>query len=425
MSLFENAKLQFEKALKYIDVSNDAKQILERPKETVEVQIPVRLDNGELKVFTGYRVRYNDARGPTKGGIRFHPSVNKDEVTSLAFWMTFKTSVIGLPLGGGKGGVEVDPKSLSKHELERLSRGYISAIYDVVGPDRDIPAPDVYTNPMIMGWMSDEYNKMSRSIKPGVITGKPISIGGSLGRDKATAKGGYYIIKELVKQKGLNEKELKVAVQGFGNAGYHIAKMLYDDGYKIVAVSDSKGGIYAPEGLDPECIMNKKQEHGKISEAYAKGDVCDVKEHKHISNKEILEVDADILIPAAIENQITKDNADKIKADFIVEIANGPTTPEADEILFNNNKVVIPDILANAGGVTVSYFEWVQNKAGYYWSLDEVNTKLKKLMIDALKKVQTFVEKYSVDYRTGAYISSTERIVGAIEAQGTEEYYKN
>ena len=424
-NVFENAQKQLEKAFKQIKLSKDVHEILSKPKEAVQASIPVRMDNGSLKTFQGYRVRYNDSLGPTKGGIRFHPNVSLNEVKALSFWMTFKCAVAGLPFGGGKGGVIVNPKELSKHELEHLSRGYIAAMADIVGPDRDIPAPDVYTNAMIMGWMSDEYNKIKRKILPAVITGKPVSMGGSLGRDEATARGAFYIIKELAEKKNLNAKDTKVAIQGFGNAGYHLAKMLYDEGFWIVALSDSKGGIYCNNCyLNPDLIMESKKKKGMIDNEYYKGSVSDDEDHSRITNEELLESECDILIPAALENQITKENADKIKAKYIVEVANGPTTPEADEILEKNGKLVIPDILANAGGVTVSYFEWVQNRQGYYWELEEVRTKLKEKIVPAFNDIWSIMEEKKIDMRTAAYVRALRKIGEAIESKGTEEIFK-
>tara|TARA_Y100000310_G_scaffold153594_1_gene152995 strand:- start:7856 stop:9139 length:1284 start_codon:yes stop_codon:yes gene_type:complete len=424
-TLFDDAKKQFEKSLKYVDLSDDAKKILESPKEAIKVSIPVRMDDGTLEVFTGYRVHFNDVRGPTKGGIRYHPDVNLDEVQSLAFWMTFKCAVVGIPFGGAKGGVEVDPKKLSKKELERLSRGYVRGIYEYIGPDLDIPAPDVYTNGMIMGWMADEYNKISRTLTPAVITGKPVSQGGSLGRDDATGRGAYYVIKQLAKKKKLDEKKTTVAIQGFGNAGWHVAKLLHDDGYKIMAVSDSKGGIVAKSGrLDVDAIYKMKQEKGKL-EVYGDHSVADDKHHIHISNEELLELGVDILIPAALEKQIHKGNAKKVRAKIIIEIANGPTTLDADEILDKKGTIVVPDILANAGGVTVSYFEWVQNRAGYYWELEEVEGKLKDIMDKSFAEVAKVVDTEKISWRTAAYVVATRRIVEAIEDKGTTAYFKS
>jgi len=422
---FNNARKQLEKAFKHIKLSADTKEILSAPKESLNVSIPIRMDDGSLKVFRGFRVRYNDSLGPTKGGIRYHPDVSYDEVEALSFWMTFKCSIAGLPYGGGKGGIIVDPKKLSKQELERLSRGYMSAIYDFVGPDRDIPAPDVYTNGTIMGWMADEYSKIARKQVPAVITGKPISLGGSLGRDKATARGAYYILNKLVEKKELKKTELKVGIQGFGNARYNLAVMLNEDGYQVIALSDSKGGILATKGkLDPELVMKKKQEKGMIDAEYYSGSITDDSEHKKITNEELLEANVDILIPAALENQITKSNADKIKAKIIVEVANGPTTPEADDILEKKNILLIPDILANSGGVTVSYFELVQNRQGYYWTLEEVRSKLKDKVIPAFESIYDIMTEKKIDMRTAAYVYGLKRISEAIDAKGIEDYFK-
>lgn len=423
-SAFESAKIQFEKSWGFLKISNDAKSILEKPKEILEVNIPIRMDDGTLKVFTGYRVRFNDALGPTKGGIRYHPDVSLEEIKALAFLMTFKCAVVGLPYGGAKGGIIVDPKKLSKYELERLSRGYIQAIFDFIGPEKDILAPDVYTNSMIMAWMADEYSKIARKLTPAIVTGKPISLGGIQGRDEATARGAYIIIGELVKKLKLNKKGLKVAIQGFGNAGYFIAEMLYSDGFKIVGLSDSKGAIYSKKGLHPKSIMKIKKEKGMIDGVYFKGSLCADVKHKHISNNELLELDVDILIPAAIENQITKDNADNIKAKIICEVANGPITSDADNILNKKNIIVIPDILANSGGVTVSYFEWVQNKSGHYLNYEEVRNNLNVSMITAFNDIEKIHKKNNIDMRTAAYVHASKRIIEAIEAKGTEDYFK-
>lgn len=425
-NIFLDAKKKLDDASKHIEISKDAKQILEKPKETLEVNIPVRLDNGSLKVFTGYRVHFNDSLGPTKGGIRYHPDVTLNEIKALSFWMTFKCSILNLPYGGAKGGIIVNPKELSKRELEHLSRGYIRAIYEFIGPDIDIPAPDVYTNETIMGWMSDEYNKIARRQCPAAITGKPVSLGGSLGRDDATGRGAYYIINEYVNKNNLNKNELRVAIQGFGNAGYNVAKLLHEEGYKIVAISDSKGGIYCKTGcFSPDKIMVTKKIKGKIDGIYCEGSVCDEIEHEHVSNEELLELDVDLLILAALENQITIKNADKIKAKVICEIANGPIDSEGDEVLNKKEIIVIPDVLANAGGVTVSYFEWIQNKTGDYWDLDTIHVKLKNKIIMAFNDIHKIMEEKKIDMRTAAYVYGLKKIIDSIESKGTEEYFKN
>jgi len=424
-NLFNVAKEQLERAYEYIEISEDVKKILNSPKEILQVQIPVRMDSGELNIFEGYRVHYNSVLGPTKGGIRFHPQVTPEEVTSLAFWMTFKCAVVDIPFGGGKGGVAVDPKKLSRRELEHLSRNYIRAVYDFIGPDVDIPAPDVYTNERIMGWMADEYNRIIRKITPAVITGKPVSLFGSVGREDATGRGAYYVITEYIKKRGLNPKNLKVAIQGFGNAGYHLARLLHQDGYRIVAVSDSKGGILSEkEDLHPDSLYKMKREKGKLEGVYCEGTVCDLIAHTQITNEELLELDVDILIPAALENQITKANVKNIKARIICEVANGPTSVDADKYLFERGITVLPDILTNAGGVTVSYFEWLQNRAGYYWKESEVHSKLKDIMINAFDKVYKIHTDKKINFRTAAYIHAITRLKSAIEAHGTAEYFR-
>lgn len=436
-SIFENAKAQLEKAMDYVEISDNAKKVLRNPKEVIEVFIPVRMDSSELEVFTGYRVHYNASRGPGKGGIRFHPDVTLDEIKALAMWMTLKCAVVNIPFGGAKGGVVVDPKQLSNQELERLSRGYIDYLYNFIGPNTDIPAPDVYTNEIIMGWMVDEYNKINRQFTPAVITGKPLSLGGSLGRDEATGKGGFFILNQAAGILDMDPSQTTVAIQGFGNVGYNIARLVYNEGYQIVAVSDSKGGIQHIHGIDPDVVFETKKRDGKIDEYIGTGTVCacsvvkDVTrkkcqcmEVKQISNEELLELDVDILIPAALENQITKENARNIKARLVIEMANGPTTRDADEIFKDMGTFVVPDILANAGGVTVSYFEWVQNRLGMYWSREEVYERLENIMMREFKNVLDIKEKRQVDMRTAAYILALERISETISAQGTMEYFK-
>ncbi|MCW5588228.1 MAG: Glu/Leu/Phe/Val dehydrogenase [Legionellales bacterium] len=423
-NIFEDALSRLDTAFQYANIDQEALERLKHPKAALEVSIPVRMDDGSLQVFTGYRVRYDDTRGPTKGGIRFHPNVSLEEVKALALWMTFKCAVVGIPYGGGKGGVIVDPKQLSKMELERLSRGFIMQIVDFIGPDTDIPAPDVYTNAMIMGWMMDEYSKIQRHYSPAVITGKPIPLGGSLGREDATGRGAYYCIKEFCAKRGIDPKHIKVAVQGFGNAGQVIAELLHKDGFRIVAVSDSQGGIYSPNGFDVPSLIQNKNATRKIRAVYCNGSVCEDVHAEHVSNEELLELDVDFLIPAALENQITKDNAHRIKANVVVEIANGPTTPEADEILRQKNILVMPDILANAGGVTVSYFEWVQNRAGYYWDVDEIHDKLQKIMSREFHNIYNLMEQHQCDMRTAAYVHSLNRIGHAISAKGTRNFFR-
>lgn len=412
-----------QQALKCAQISDDTVEQLNYPKSSLKVSVPVRMDNGELKVFEGYRVIYNNTRGPGKGGIRFHPNVNQEEVELLAFLMTYKCAVLNLPFGGGKGGVSVNPKSLSRFELERLSRGYINAIADFIGPDTDVPAPDVYTNQMIMGWMMDEYSKIKRQIIPAVITGKPISMGGSLGRESATAMGAYFCTDTIMDYLKKDRKKTTVAIQGFGNAGSILAKFLHDSGYKVVAVSDSKGAIYKKDGLDIPSVIQYKNSTKDLEAVYCEGTVCNIVEHENLTNDELLELGVDILIPAALGNQITAKNANEINAELIIEVANGPISPDVDEILESKGIKVVPDILANAGGVTVSYFEWVQNRKGFYWTEERVNRLLKEKMIEETKNVLAIADNKSISYRTAAYVHAFNRLEDAISSLGTREYY--
>jgi glutamate dehydrogenase (NADP+) len=422
-NLYTEALSRLDSAAALAKLDPEAVEKLKHAKACLEVSIPVRMDNGRLEIFTGYRVHHNNIRGPTKGGIRFHPGVNLAEIKALAFWMTIKCAVVGIPFGGAKGGVIVDPKKLSRLELERLSRGYITSIADFIGPDLDIPAPDVYTNAMIMGWMADEYSKIVRESKPAVITGKPLPLGGSQGRDEATGLGAYYCIKELERIRKWRPKKIRVAIQGFGNAAQPLAYFLYKDGYKIVAVSDSKGGIYREQGFDIPSIIHAKNKYKQMQAVYCEDSICTMIEAVHLTNEELLELDVDILIPAALENQITKENAARIKAPIVVEVANGPTTVDADLILKENSTLVIPDILANAGGVTVSYFEWVQNKSGYYWTLEKINERLRVIISREFINVYKILEAHQVDMRTAAYIHALNRQAEAVVAQGTHDYF--
>ncbi len=423
--LFQDAIARLDRAFEHADIDEESLELLKHPRSIIEVSIPVRMDDGSLRVFKGYRVRHDDTRGPGKGGIRFHPDVDLGEVKALAFWMTCKCALVDLPFGGAKGGVVVNAKELSKLELERLSRGFIRHIADFIGPERDVPAPDMYTNAMIMGWMMDEYSKLHRQRTLGVITGKPIPLGGSLGRDEATGRGAYYCTKELARRRSWKPAEIRVAVQGFGNAGQHVARLLHEDGFRIVAVSDSKGGIYREQGFDIPSLMYMKNESRELQGAYCDDSVCEVVQCEHITNEQLLKLDVDVLIPAALENQITAENAERIAAPVIVEVANGPTTSEADEILHQRGTLIVPDILANAGGVTVSYFEWVQNRAGYYWSLDEVNEKLEKIMLRQFNLVYDLMQEKRIDMRTAAYAQALSRINEAITAQGTRSFFKD
>lgn len=414
---FDGARKRLAKAIKYLKLSADVEEQLKYPKRSIAASLNIRMDDGSLKAFQAYRVQYDDTLGPTKGGIRFHPNVNLDEVTSLAFWMTFKTAVCDLPFGGAKGGVCVNPKELSNIELERLSRAYIVAFYPYIGENKDIPAPDVYTNAMIMGWMSNEYAKIKGEHSPAMITGKPLSLGGSKGRVDATGRGGFYVLNSLEKILKLEPEKTTVAIQGYGNVATSFARLIHDKGYRLVAVSDSCGGIYSPDGLDPVSLAQLKQNGGCIPDANANG------QYKTITNKEILELPVDILVPAALENVITKDNAKKIKADLIIELANGPITDQADDILIKAGKTIIPDILANAGGVTASYFEWVQNRAGYYWDASEVYDRLKIIMNRETMKIWDIRVAKDCDFRTAAYIHSLSRIATAIDDGGNREFF--
>lgn len=417
--LFRDARNRLNKAIQYFPISPDVEEQLKYPKSSLAVSVVIRMDNGSRRAFKGFRVRYDDSRGPTKGGIRYHQSVNLDEVMALAFWMTFKCAVVGVPYGGAKGGICVDTKELSKTELERLSRTYIEQIADMIGPEVDIPAPDMYTNEMVMGWMADQYNRIKRGKYPGVITGKPLALGGSLGRTDATGRGGVNVLRRLEEHLQVIPEKTTVAVQGFGNVGYHCARLLHDAGYKIVAISNSEGGIYDPEGINPYPLKEWELTHREVlAGGPTLGGNAQV-----ISNEDLLKLPVEVLVPAALENQITTQNAHEIKARIILELANGPTTTGADVILEQNGVVVIPDILANAGGVTVSYFEWTQNQTGYYWEVDEVNERLQKIMEKAAVNVwQTMVE-HKCDMRTAAYIEALKKLSEAIEAHGTRYYF--
>ena len=424
MDAFQDAVARLERIGKQLGVAAETIDALRQPRELVKASIPVRMDDGSTRRFEGWRCRYNDARGPTKGGIRFHPEVDAEEVQALALWMAVKCAVVDVPFGGGKGGVRVDPKALSPMELERLARGYMRAMADVVGPDKDIPAPDVYTNPRIMGWMADEYQTIHGVKAPGVITGKPIPLGGSRGRDEATGRGAYVAIRELARRTGLEPEETRVAVQGFGNAGYHVARLLQSAGYRVVAVSDSKGGIHAERGFDVESLHHHKEETRSLRGVYCEGSVCEDVDHDTISNEELLALDVDLLIPAALGGVIHPDNAKDVRARWIVELANGPVTAEADAILAERGVQVVPDVLANAGGVTVSYFEWVQNRQGYPWSLELVRERLDETMTRAFAATWED-EAHEQGLRAAAYAVGLRRIAEAVEAEGTESYFRD
>lgn len=406
VSLFEDALGRLDAAAPHSRMSAETLERFKHPRNIIEFTIDLRMDDGSCKVFTAFRVRHDDTRGPGKGGIRYHPNVSLDEVKSLALWMTCKTAVVDLPYGGAKGGIIVDPHSLSKAENERLSRAYIRHIAPMIGPDVDIPAPDVYTNSSTMAWMYDEYSQIVGYRCPAIITGKPLALGGSLGRDDATGRGGYYSIKVIEEKNNWNPADKTVAVQGFGNAGQHCVRLLHADGYKVVAISDSRDGLYDANGLDIPALIDLKTKTSRIK---ADGATA-------VTNGELLELDVDILLPAALENAITADNAPRVKAPLIVELANGPVTSEADKILWANGKLVIPDILANAGGVTVSYYEWLQNKSGDYWTLETVQSRLEKVMRCETTTVLERMEETKTDMRTAAYAHAMDRISDGFES---------
>jgi len=411
MSLFQNALKQFNKAADVMDLSESMRQVLSYPRRELTVNFPVRMDNGEIKVFTGHRVQHNVARGPAKGGIRYHQNVNLDEVKALAFWMTWKSAVVGIPYGGGKGGVCVNPQDLSMGELERLSRRFFSEIQIIIGEGEDIPAPDVNTNAQIMAWYMDTYSMNVGHSVLGIVTGKPLEIGGSKGRPEATGRGVRVVAEEAAKYKGMDPKTATIAVQGFGNVGSFAAKLIQEEmGSKIVAISDVSGGLYNPDGFDIDEVIAYRDQNNGIIEGYPKG--------QKITNDELLALDVDILVPAALENAITVKNAENVKAKIIVEGANGPMTPEADEIILSKDIFVVPDFLANAGGVTVSYFEWVQGLQHYFWDIEDVRRALHKIMKEAFSSVASTMNKYKIDMRTAAYVDSIEKVAHATKLRG-------
>jgi glutamate dehydrogenase (NAD(P)+) len=406
---FSIAQAQFDQAANYLDLDAGMREVLKSPKRQMVVSIPVKMDDGSLKVFEGYRVQHNLARGPGKGGIRYHPDVTLDEVKALAAWMTWKCATVNLPYGGAKGGVRVNPKALSLGELERLTRRYATEIAPIIGPDRDIPAPDVYTDAQTMAWIMDTISMFKGYTELGVVTGKPVELGGSQGRHEATARGCQFVIREACRARGIQLNTATVAVQGFGNAGSFAAQFLHQDGARVVALSDSRGGIYNPNGIHPQVALDHKMKVGELA---------GLPDTVTITNQELLELPCDILIPAALENQITLANADRIKTKIIAEAANGPTTPGADRILFDKNIMVIPDILANAGGVSVSYFEWVQDLYRFFWAEEEVTRNLEKIMKNAFHEVYFASEQHKVDLRTGAYILAIRRVADATRVRG-------
>ncbi len=409
VSVFGDAIAYFNEAAALLNLDPGMRAILTHPSRQIIFSIPFQRDNGQIEVFTGYRVQYNFARGPAKGGIRFHPGVTLDEVTALAFWMTWKCAVVDLPFGGGKGGVTVDPSTLTRAELERVTRRYAAELVEVIGPDKDVPAPDVNTTPQHMAWIMDTYSMHMRMNVPGVVTGKPIEIGGSRGRVEATGRGVSIIALNEMERLRISPKGARIVVQGFGNVGSIAARMFADEGCTVIAISDVSGGYVNPKGIDVHNAIAYAQEHGSL-DGFRGGD--------RISNQAMLELECDVLVPAALEKVLTADNAPRVKAKIIVEGANGPTTPEADHIFAQNGIVVIPDIVANAGGVTVSYFEWVQDRQGYFWREREVNERLKDQLLDNFAVVRELAQRRNITYRTASYMVAIDRVVKTLQLRG-------
>ncbi|QGQ96909.1 Glu/Leu/Phe/Val dehydrogenase [Paenibacillus psychroresistens] len=408
LNVLDSTQIIIGEAIKKLGYSTEMYELLKEPLRVLHVRIPIQMDNQKVRIFTGYRAQHNDSIGPTKGGIRFHPDVNEDEVKALSIWMSLKCGIVDLPFGGGKGGVICDPREMSFGELERLSRGYVRAISQIVGPNKDIPAPDVMTNSQIMAWMMDEYSRIREFDSPGFITGKPIVLGGSQGRETATAQGVIIMIKQALKIRGKNLNEASVVIQGFGNAGSYLAQFLHESGAKVVGISDVYGAIYDEDGLDIPSLLDRRDSFGTVTKLFS----------KTITNQQVLEQKCDILVPAAIENQITQENAAKIQAGIIVEAANGPTTIEATNILTDRGVLIVPDILANAGGVVVSYFEWVQNNQGYYWSEAEIESKLQDRMEKAFDNVYNVHETRGVNMRLAAYMVGVRKMAEASHLRG-------
>jgi glutamate dehydrogenase len=408
LNLFTSTQDVIQDALNKLGYDEGMFELLKEPLRMLEVRIPIKMDDGKVKVYTGYRAQHNDAVGPTKGGVRFHPEVSEDEMKALSMWMTLKCGIVDLPYGGAKGGIICDPRQMSMNEIEKLSRGYVRAISQFVGPTKDIPAPDVFTNSQIMAWMMDEYSSMDEFNSPGFITGKPIVLGGSQGRERATAQGVTICVEEAAKKRGIEMNGARIVIQGFGNAGSFLAKFMSDAGAKVIGISDAYGALHDPEGLDIDYLLDRRDSFGTVTTLF----------ENTISNQELLELDCDILVPAAIENQITAENAHKIKAGIVVEAANGPTTSEATKILTDRGILLVPDVLASAGGVTVSYFEWVQNNQGYYWTEEEVNEKLYKKMITAFDNVYTVATTRNINMRLAAYMVGVRKTAEAARFRG-------
>ena len=407
---FKIAQRQFETAADYLELDESTRQVLKNAKRQLVVSIPVRMDGGEVRVFEGYRVQHNIARGPAKGGIRFHPNVTLDEVKALASWMTWKCATVNIPYGGGKGGMVCDPKSMSKGELERLTRRYAFEIAPIIGPDRDIPAPDVYTDEQTMAWIMDTLSMVHGHTELGVVTGKPVALGGSQGRGEATARGCLYAVREACRVRGLSLRDARVAIHGFGNAGANFARLVSaEDGARVVAIADSRAGVYNPHGIGVQAALRHKAETGTV-EGLANA--------TPVPRDEVLEVDCDILLPAALENSVTLENVERVRASIVAELANGPVTPASDRVLFDRGVFLVPDILANAGGVTVSYYEWVQDQYSYFWTEDRVRDTLEQTMRTAFAGVYSTAERYRIDMRTGAYILAVGRVAEATRVRG-------
>ncbi|MCJ8009472.1 Glu/Leu/Phe/Val dehydrogenase [Lederbergia wuyishanensis] len=408
LNLFTSTQEVIKDGLHKLGFGEEMYELLKEPMRMLTVRIPVRMDDGSVNVYTGFRAQHNDSVGPTKGGVRFHPDVTEEEVKAMSMWMSIKCGIVNLPYGGGKGGIICDPRTMSMGEIERLSRGYVRAISQIVGPTKDIPAPDVYTNSQIMAWMMDEYSRLRENDSPGFITGKPIVLGGSQGREKATAQGVTICIEEAAKKRGINLKNSRIVIQGFGNAGSFLSKFLYDAGAKIVGISDAYGALHDPDGLDIDYLLDRRDSFGTVTTLF----------DNTITNKELFELDCDIIVPAAVANQITADNAHNIKASIVVEAANGPTTEEATRILSERGVLLVPDVLASAGGVTVSYFEWVQNNQGYYWTEEEVNEKLRTKLVESFENVYNTAESRRVNMRLAAYMVGLRNVAEASRFRG-------
>ncbi|VVM32247.1 NAD-specific glutamate dehydrogenase (EC 1.4.1.2), partial [Terribacillus sp. AE2B 122] len=406
--VLESTQRVVQSALQKLGYPEEVYELLKEPVRLMTVRIPVRMDDGSTKIFTGYRAQHNDAVGPTKGGVRFHPEVSENEVKALSIWMSLKAGIVDLPYGGGKGGIICDPREMSFRELEGVSRGYVRAISQIVGPTKDIPAPDVMTNSQIMAWMMDEYSRMDEFNNPGFITGKPIVLGGSHGRETATAKGVTICLKEAAKKRDISIEGARVVIQGFGNAGSYLAKFMHEAGAKVIGISDAYGALHDPDGLDIDYLLDRRDSFGTVTNLFK----------STISNQELLELDCDILVPAAVENQITKDNAHNIKAQIVIEAANGPTTFEATKILTERGILIVPDVLASAGGVTVSYFEWVQNNQGFYWTEQEVEERLEKVMLKGFQNVYQTAQTRRVDMRLAAYMVGVRKMAEASRFRG-------